>query len=239
MTWCFITAYFCLKLTLSSTSFKRLMNNSFFCVTYYQQHSVTDCGVYPCSFGVAVQVLLILLFVGELCIILYSVAEKIPDIGLIVRIVVAAVYADIPELCRNTSGRAATGWHWHHLSWHSWTAHGTQVLCSRAGAMRQQLVGGPTDRRNVSYACKFRVILCDCFLKISVRVILISDIGYQHIGRNQNYGGWRATALRYPVCVICGIWFTLQWLQPDSRAFCVHCVRGSHNMLPHRAHSYL
>ena len=62
-------------------------------------------------------------------------------------------------------------------------------------------------------------------------MILISDIGYQHIGRNPNYRDERATALRYPICVICGIWFTSQWLQPDCRAFCVHCVWGSHNML--------
>ena len=45
-------------------------------------------------------------------------------------------------------------------------------------------------------------------ISISVRPILMSDIGHRRIGGNFTHGKSRATALRFPMCLICSVGFT-------------------------------
>jgi len=62
----------------------------------------------------------------------------------------------------------------------------------------------------------------------------MSDIGHQHISVICHIGDEKATALRYPVRVICCVWFTTsQWLQVSATRHSTYCVRGGHKMPLH------
>ena len=80
---------------------------------------------------------------------------------------------------------------------------------------------------------------CSVIVNCSVRLILMSDIGYWHIGRNLNYQGWKGNrTLIADKPNLWGLVYDVTVAATWHQSFL--CVQRSHKMPPpHRAHSYI